>query len=200
MEVRDAARSSADAAGTPPLRGKITRLRAVGETDLPLLVRWLNDPDVRYWLHQSERPDATVESVRGRFGLVHDGFPNLVWVIETTEGLPVGRIGLIDVDPHHRRAELGISIGEKDCWSRGYGTDAIRAVLHHAFEELGLRRVSLITDADNARGIRCYEKCGFRREGARLEARWWAGRWWSILEYAILDHEWHSLSPRNAAK
>jgi RimJ/RimL family protein N-acetyltransferase len=53
---------------------------------------------------------------------------------------------------------------------------------------------------NNPRAIRCYEKCGFRREGARREARWWAGRWWTIFDYAILEHEWQPLSPRSAAK
>jgi diamine N-acetyltransferase len=193
LEVRDAARGSVDATGPPPLRGDAIRLRAVGETDLPLLVRWLNDPDVRHWLHQSDRPDATVDSVRARFGLVHDGFPNLVWVIETLEGRAVGRVGLIEVDPYHRRAELGISIGEKDCWSRGYGTDAIRAVLRHAFEELGLRRVGLITDADNARGIRCYEKCGFVPEGFLREHRLRYGEPLDMIAMGALRDEWVGL-------
>jgi RimJ/RimL family protein N-acetyltransferase len=164
-------RAGVGAQGLAPLRGERVRLRAVEEGDLPLLVRWMNDPEVRYWLHHSDRPDATVETVRGRFGLTGDGFANLVWIIETAEGRPVGNVGLLTVDPHHKRAELAISIGETDCWSRGYGTDAIMAVLRHAFEALDLRRIDLHTDADNARGIRCYEKCGFVREGVMRERR-----------------------------
>ena len=179
MEIRDIVRrEGVGAQGLAPLLGERVRLRAVEEGDLPLLVRWMNDPEVRYWLHHSDRPDATVETVRGRFGLTDDGFANLVWMIETlrvlphdpthswqAEGRPVGHVGLLAVDPHHKRAELAISIGEKECWSRGYGTDAITAVLRHGFEALDLRRIDLHTDADNARGIRCYEKCGFVREG-----------------------------------
>ena len=72
-------------------------------------------------------------------------------------------------------------------------------LLEYGFATLGLHRIGLFVHANNPRAIRCYEKCGFRREGVRREARWWAGRWWDILEYAILEHEWHSLSPRNAA-
>src|SRR3989442_14750487 len=163
--------ATAGARRTAPLRGDNVRLRAVEEGDLPLLVRWMNDPEVRYWLHHSDRPDATVESVRGRFGLTEEGFPKLVWLIEALEGRPIGHLGLLQVEPHHKRAELAISIGEKDCWSRGYGTDAIRTVLRHGFEELGLRRGGLHTDADNARGIRCYGKCGVVREGEVRESR-----------------------------
>src|SRR2546426_11604901 len=154
-----------------PLQGAGVRLRAVDESDLPLLVRWMNDPEVRHWLHHSDRPDATVESVRGRFGLTEEAFPNVVWMIETREGRSVGHVGLLHVDPQHKRAELAISIGEKEGWSRGYGTDAIRTVLRHGVEDLGLRRVDLHTDADNARGIRCYEKCGVVGEGVMRESR-----------------------------
>src|SRR6266545_7187636 len=124
MELRHVVTGSdVGARGLVPLRGEITRLRAIQEADLPLLVRWMNDPDVRYWLHHSDRPDAMVATVRGRFGLTYEAFPNLVWMIETAEGRPTGHVGLLQVDPHHRRAELAISIGETDCWSRGYGTD-----------------------------------------------------------------------------
>src|SRR2546426_12543012 len=152
--------ASMGARRTAPLRGDNVRLRAVEEGDLPLLVRWMNDPEVRYWLHHSDRPDATVESVRGRFGLTEERFPNLVWLIETLEGRPVGHLALLQVDPHHKRAELAISIGEKDCWSRGYGTDATRTVLRYGFEDLGLRRGGVATGAGKARGIRWSERGG----------------------------------------
>lgn len=60
---------------------------------------------------------------------------------------------------------LGILIGEKDCWSRGYGTEAVRLMCGYAFNTLGLRRVQLHVHDDNPRGVRCYEKAGLRREG-----------------------------------
>jgi len=191
LETRDMVRgASMGARQASNLEGAAVRLRAVEESDLPLLVRWMNDPEVRHWLHHSDRPDATVESVRGRFGLTEERFPNLVWLIETLEGRPVGHLALLQMDPHHKRAELAISIGEKDCWSRGYGTDAIRAVLHHGFEDLRLRRIDLHTDADNARGIRCYEKCGFVREGVMRERRLRYGKPLDMVLMAVLREEW----------
>jgi RimJ/RimL family protein N-acetyltransferase len=182
--------------GLARLRGESVQLRAIVEDDLPLLVRWMNNPDVRYWLHQSERPDATVDTVRVRFGLEQEGLPNLVWMIVTLQGRPVGHVGLLGVDPHSLRAELAISIGEKDAWSHGYGTDAIRAVLRHAFTELGLRRIDLHTDADNARGIRCYEKCGFVREGVMRERRLRYGKPLDMVVMGVLRHEWEQDAER----
>jgi RimJ/RimL family protein N-acetyltransferase len=193
VEIKDFVEGANDRARrASPLQGDTVRLRAVEEGDLPLLVRWMNDPEVRYWLHHSDRPDATVELVRGRFGLTEERFPNLVWMIEEHGGRPVGHVALLQVDPHHKRAELAITIGEKECWSRGFGTDAIRTVLRHAFEDLGLRRVDLHTDADNARGIRCYEKCGFVREGVMRERRLRYGEPLDMVLMAVLRVEWEA--------
>ena len=58
------------------------------------------------------------------------------------------------------------------------------------FEELGLRRVDLHTDADNARGIRCYEKCGFVREGVMRERRVRYGKPLDMVLMAVLRDEW----------
>jgi RimJ/RimL family protein N-acetyltransferase len=79
----------------------------------------------------------------------------IAWVIETPDGAPIGTMRLVEIDTHHLRAELAISIGETGHWGQGIGTDAIQLALVHAFRTLGLRRVGLITDADNLRGIRC---------------------------------------------
>ena len=147
------------------LTGDLTRLRPRAAEHTPLFVRWYSDPDVLHWLHLSEMPLPTMESESARFQAHDRDAFRRTWVIETLDGAPIGSVGLVSIDDVHFRAELAISIGEKEYWSGGYGTDAIRRVLRHAFEELELNRVYLITDLDNARAIRCYEKCGFTSEG-----------------------------------
>lgn len=173
-----------------PLDGKKTRLRPLGEQHLPLLVRWLNTPEIRYWLHQSERPDATVTGAREHFLQPVDEGRAVAWVIETLDGRPLGNLRLLEMDPHHRRCELGITIGEVDALGQGYGADAIVAALAYAFGELGLRRVGLITDADNGRGIRCYEKCGFVREGLLRSHRLRHGKPVDMVAMGLLREEW----------
>ena len=145
------------------MQGERVRLRPVEEGDLPLFLRWLNDPDVSYWL--SDRPELSLEAEREWYDEMRGDPARLVWCIETEEGRPIGNLGFQAIDETHGRATLGIVIGEKGRWGRGYGTEAIRQALRYGFQELGLRRVDLEVDEDNHRGIRCYEKCGFVREG-----------------------------------
>jgi RimJ/RimL family protein N-acetyltransferase len=176
----------------PTLAGERTRLRAVEERDLPSFVRWRNDPDVRHWLGSSENgvPD-TIESQTERIQVNRADASHRGWTVETLDGRVIGNVGLQAIEPVHTRAELAISIGEKECWSAGYGTDTVRTVLRYAFNELGLRRVHLITDADNARGIRCYE-CGFVHEGTLRENRLRAGVPVDMVMMGVLRSEWEA--------
>ena len=56
-------------------------------------------------------------------------------------------------------------IGDRDCWSKGYGADAVNALLGHVFDGVGLKRVYLKTLLSNTRARRCFQKCGFTPYG-----------------------------------
>ena len=57
---------------------------------------------------------------------------------------------------------VGLVIGEKDEWGKGYGTDAMRTLLKHIRETRGQIEVYLNVDIPNVAAQRCYEKCGFK--------------------------------------
>ncbi len=171
------------------LEGELVLLRPRVDEDLELFARWHGNPDVRHWLHMSEMPEQTLEIERQRWQIARNDPTRISFVIETLDGVPIGNIVLIGVDVAHRRAELGIAIGEKGDWGRGYGTDAIRVILRFAFEDLKLRRVELITDVDNERGIRAYEKCGFVREGVLRAKRLRYGEPLDMLIMAVLNED-----------
>jgi RimJ/RimL family protein N-acetyltransferase len=71
-----------------------------------------------------------------------------------------------NADFHRREAEIGITIGLREYWSRGYGTDLMRTFAGYLFEVLGLDRIYLKTLDWNVRAQRCFEKAGFTRYGA----------------------------------
>jgi RimJ/RimL family protein N-acetyltransferase len=140
------------------------RLRPIAEADLPDYVEWLNDPDVTQFT-QIEGP-LTLEHEREWFQRVSaPESKTRNWAIEA-DGRHVGNCALMP-DESGEAAGFGIIIGDKTQWGKGYGTAALREVLRIGFEETGLQRVHLTVFAANTRGIRCYEKCGFRHEGVR---------------------------------
>lgn len=171
------------------LEGELVVLRPRVDEDLPLFARWHGDPEVRHWLHMSEMPNQSLEVERQRWHIARNDPTRVSFMIETPEGAPIGNVGLVGIDAAHRRAELGIAIGEKDHWGRGYGTDAVRVLLRFAFETLDLRRIELITDIDNERGIRAYEKCGFVREGVLRAKRLRYGEPLDMLMMSVLRQD-----------
>lgn len=166
------------------------RLRPATDADAQHLARWYGDPEVRHWLHMTESDPPTVAQELERIRAARSDPAQLLWMIETPDGRAIGNLSLLQIDAVHGRAWLGITIGEKDCWSLGYGTDAIRLLLHHAFGSMGLRRIQLITDADNERGIRCYEKCGFYREALLRSHRLRYGRPLDMVQMAAMKEDW----------
>jgi diamine N-acetyltransferase len=75
-----------------------------------------------------------------------------------------------DVDHFHQTARLTLWIGEKECWGRGYGTEATILILNYGFTALGLHNIGLDVTSANERGLRAYQQAGFRVVGRRREA------------------------------
>ena len=102
----------------------------------------------------------------------------------------IGFVGLIDIQWNHGDAWMGIGIGERECWGKGYGTDAVRMILQYAFTELNLHRVSLGVFSYNRRAISSYEKAGFTHEGCERQVLHRDGSRADVLYMGILRGEW----------
>jgi len=170
--------------------GKKVRLRPIERDDLPRFVRWFGDPEVRRHL-LIYVPFSMAQEERWFEGMLNamDRQESVLMAIETEDGVHIGNIGLHRINWKDRNAELGIVIGEKSYWSQGYGTDAIRLLLGLGFREMNLHRVYLRVDADNARGIRCYEKAGFRHEGTFRDVVFREGVYHDQYVMSILEAE-----------
>lgn len=102
----------------------------------------------------------------------------------------IGDVGLDGVDWHRGDTYVGIAIGERDAWGKGFGTDAMRVILRFAFQELNLRRVTLNVFGYNPRAVRSYEKTGFRHEGRQRQFMLRDGQRHDVLYMGILRSEW----------
>lgn len=83
------------------------------------------------------------------------------FAIESLDGKHIGNCMFYDIDFQRREAELGIMIGDKAFWNRGYGSDAVKTLLKHIFSTTSLERIYLHTLEWNIRAQKCFEKCGF---------------------------------------
>jgi diamine N-acetyltransferase len=137
---------------------------------LSLYQRWINDFEVSRSLGHGLRP-ATYEDEQIWYDTVHRGDQDVVFTIYERASLrPIGNSGLHQVDRDNGTAEFGIMIGEKDCWGRGYGTEATRLMLDYGFTVLGLHNILLRVYTFNRRGINAYRRAGFQEIGRRRQA------------------------------
>ncbi len=166
--------------------GERVRLRAVTEADFPTFHEWWSDPEVL--THQTIDP-ITLRSQAENEEFFR-GFKNTSTTVgfaieRLSDSVLIGECKLWGYTPTNRCATLAIILG-RAFWNGGYGTEALRLLLEYAFNELNLHRVQLTVNADNARGIRAYEKAGFVREGQARETYFRAGEWRDIVYMGAL--------------
>lgn len=130
-------------------------------------VSWLNDPLVNRYL-ESRFVVHTLESTRQFVRSVIDSDDSILFGIRYLPARRhVGNIKLGPIDRHHRRAELGLLIGERALWGRGIAAAAIELATRYAFDKLGLLKVTAGCYVSNLGSRRAFEKAGFVVEAVR---------------------------------
>jgi len=172
------------------IRGERVDLVAVSMRYLDDYVRWMNDPEVTDMLGVVSMGMSKGTERKWVESETDSKDTRMTLTILTKNGLAIGNMGLMGIDYVSRHATLGIMIGEKGMWDKGFGGEAIRTLLRFAFEELNLDRVELSVNSNNARAIRCYEKAGFKLEGRFREHTPYHGKKVDLLRMAVLRNEW----------
>ncbi len=178
--------------------GDRVRLRAIEEDDLARYVAWFNDPEVIQGLNQY-MPMSLKEEQKWFEDMLKRELierPLAIDIKEGDEWLHVGGCGLFGFDHRARRAEFGITIGEKKYWDQGYGTEATRLIVKLGFDTLNLERISLCVFEDNLRAKHVYEKLGFIVEGILRKHRYYEGKYYDTILMSILREEWQKGSER----
>lgn len=157
-------------------------LRVFTEADVPLKVKWINDPRNNRFLHYNLplEEEATRNWFRGLRGRT-----DRVDLTILLEGRPVGIIGLLGMDGHS--AELYITVGE-DCKGQGIAGKAMEQLLRLGFS-WGLHRIYLKTETENLGAVRAYEKAGFTLEGCLRDELRTPHGYASRYLYAMLKEE-----------
>ena len=165
-------------------------LRAVELTDVTEDYRsWMNDPAVmqytesRFQTHSLEQIRQYVLSVQA------DTSSRFFAIIEKASGKHIGNIKIGHIHPVHRHADVGIIIGDKASWGKGYATESLRLVAGYARESLKLHKLTAGIYANNIGSIQAFLKAGFAQEG-RFARHWFCdGEYVDGLQMGLLLEE-----------
>ncbi len=138
-------------------------MRSLTEEDIPVWHRWFNDPRVTQYMDKGQFPSTPEKQ--------HD-FLNTLRCCKTTLQLGIehqnkliGIIGLHSITHLHQRADISILIGDPLSWGKNFATEAIEAIVSHAFCKLNLIKLTAGAVVENKGSVKAFKKNGFIEEG-----------------------------------
>lgn len=182
------------------ITGDRIRFRGLERDDVPTFVIWLNDPEVQQGILLHNPVSRATEASWFEKMIQRPPDEHVLGIevkeVDSESGQDswklIGTWAFNDIDWRNHSAEFGIMIGEKSCWNKGYGTEAVRLLCQHGFNTLNLNRIYLHVFETNPRAIRAYEKAGFLLEGTERQAEFKDGRFIDVLRMSLLRDEFFS--------
>ena len=163
--------------------------------DVEIFTEWLNDFETTDYIGKSGQL-VSLESER-EFLEEHCN-EEASFVIVTLDGdKMIGTISLEKINHLHRRATLGVFIGDKEYRNNGYGSEAIRLILDYGFNYLNLNNIELNYLEFNERAKKCYEKIGFKGSGRRRKSEFVGGKFYDVVHMDILAEEFNEKYIKN---
>jgi len=135
-------------------------------TDAPDDYTWQTDPELAH-LDAAPLLTTTFQEYLSDYTYQLRYLPSTrhQFAIDTLDGKHIGNCVYYGVNKIKGEAELGIMIGNRDCWDKGYGTDAVTTLVSYIFHQTNLKRIHLKTLDSNSRARKCFQKCGFTQYG-----------------------------------
>ncbi len=180
------------------IRGALVFLRPLEPDDLETVQRWYEDGEFRRVMGDRPRSLAQRRSRYDADVLKQGEDFYLFAVCRLEDGAMVGRVDVFAIDRLNGSAAFGIGIGDAADRGRGYGSDAVGALLDFCFGELRLERVWLVTDANNQHAQAVYRACGFVEEARHRRAYIDRGEMLDEIRMSILRADWEALDRKRS--
>jgi ribosomal-protein-alanine N-acetyltransferase len=165
-----------------PLHGERVTLRRPVPGDAENVFRWERDDEV--WRHDPHRPYSnTMADFVPLFerNYVQGNGRQFWFIIEDEQHMPIGTITFFNIDQRIGQVEVGLGIGEKSRWGKGYGAEAIRTLVHSLFITQNFTRIYAETALANKAARNAFTKCNFIEVGQIYDPRS-SGEPWVLLE------------------
>ncbi|MFA5358213.1 MAG: GNAT family protein [Patescibacteria group bacterium] len=169
------------------LRGTVLRPMNK-ETDLDFFYRGINNPEANHYL-QRYLPQTKADEEKW-FDAMVGRTDRLILAVETPDGELLGSVGLHEIDWRNQVGTMGIALFAKDQWHKGYGKDAVMALLEYAFMRLNLRKVRSKVYSINQRSLALHRSCGGVQEGTARQEIFIDGQFHDVLYFGIFRSEW----------
>lgn len=174
-------------------KGEKIRLREYKKEDIKLAQEYVNDSEIKRLLNPGIPFLYTYEDEEKWYENLSASKDTYNFAIETLEDKKyIGGCGINEVDWKNSYVVVGIFIGDKDYLGKGYGTDAMKVLMHFIFEQMNIHKIKLNVFSFNKRAIKSYEKCGFKVEGILRDELFVDGKYHDEVSMGILREEYYN--------
>ena len=173
----------------PTLTGQRVTLKPLTASDMHYVVKWYSDPEILR-LNCEMEPWTQEKYAQWYRNICTDA--NKVWftIVVNENQRVIGDAGLLRMFTPWKTTDMSVSIGEKDMWGLGYGTDAGRRLLQYAFDDLRFHRVAINVESCNTRALRFWIGLGFQQEGIARESYYYDGQHSDFIMMSMLEEEY----------
>ncbi|MDR2941546.1 MAG: GNAT family N-acetyltransferase [Treponema sp.] len=171
------------------MTGQKCYLSPIDENDAEKYTEWLNDLEITVNLGPLYGSILNVDKEKDLLKELSKNHNYSIIDLETNE--LIGNCGFLEIDNLNQTAEIGIFIGNKNFWNKGYGTEALVLLMDYGFKAINLHNITLRVFPFNERGMKCYEKIGFKLIGKRRESLKRGNKVYDIIYMDILNKEFY---------
>ena len=174
--------------------GEKVRLREYKKEDIVPAQNYINNPEVKRLLNPGIPFPTTLADEEKWIESLSATKDVYSFAIETLEDNKyIGGCGINSIDWKNSVAVVGIFIGDKQYWGKGYGTDSMKTLIKFIFEQMNVNKIRLNVFSFNERAIKSYKKCGFKIEGTLRQELYRDGKYYDDILMGILREEWGQL-------
>lgn len=166
---------------------KIT-FRPLNIVDAELFYDWLSDYEViRYSQSRFLKKQTKVVVKAWLSDIIRSSDGYTTGIVDTDSSKLIGYAGITNLSKQNKSGEYFILIGDKNYWSKGYGTEVTKHIIDHGFTVLGLHRIQLTVSSINVGGVKAYKRAGFKKEGILRDACFRDGKYHDKIIMSILN-------------
>jgi len=175
----------------PTIETRRLVLRPLALSDAPAIYAYQSDTEIHRYMRSEPpaSPDVVRENVSRWLALPAEKRRPIWMIVLKVSDSVVGTISFKQLSREDSSGQLGYEVAREQ-WGKGIVTEAVRAVLSHGFDTMGLNRIGAYCWEGNTASQRVMEKAGMRYEGTLRQLRYAKGAYRDIRFYSVLAEEW----------
>ncbi len=173
---------------SPTIKTQNYIIRPFKKEDALLWQSWDIDPEIQSHMPEPENESQDISQQYEYIEECEKDEEGYYWSVETNDGVTIGTVSLFEINSHHKNANVGIVIGDKNYWGKGVATEVLQTLSSYAFEYLDVVRISAEVEANNISMQKVFEKVGFVQDGVFKKARVKEGKRIDVLHFGIVKN------------